>query len=159
MLFGVIMTTLKRHAILIACLAIVVILAASMAWHCTHGAAKSGTSLAPVPANSATPTDTATATTDWTLIGQAVGALIAGAVGVWQLIRKKDIAGAVTAGSQLITDAEKFRETLKAGSPLSTTETVLAAQLSVFMGHSEVSEIHRALAKDLLTKYVITVRP
>ena len=82
---------MKQHTTFLACLAIVVILAASSTWHWSHS--KSGTpSLAPSPSLNAdgTPATAEPASTgvDWVLIGNAIGSLIAAVVGVWELIGK-----------------------------------------------------------------------
>lgn len=81
---------MKANSTFLACLAIVVILAASSTWHWSHS--KRGTLIIPSPSLNAdgTPATAEPASTgiDWVLIGNAIGSLIAAVVGVWELIGK-----------------------------------------------------------------------
>lgn len=153
------MTTLKHYSLPLAILAVALILLASITWHCNHcqpipPANGDGPALSLAPGSE---TPAATTTLDWSLIGQAAGALIAGVVGVWQLIRKRNLAGAFVTSTQLIRDA------IKHGGSMSPSAEKLGDDLCEFTeqtGSGPAYELAMRVAGErLLKRYTITVKP
>lgn len=146
------MSTLKRNILPLLLITIAAILFASLVMH--RGAKQAGQKGS--KADVAYVTDSTPATeVDWSMIGQAIAALISAIAGIVQLVR--DLFGKGTANSHLIQD------TIQHGGTLTPTAETLGDDLVAFTNQTGSGPAYelamRVAGEKLLRKYTITVKP
>lgn len=146
------MSAIKRNFLPLLLLTIAAILVASLA--ARPAAPASATGKAGVAfVTDGTPTATEV---DWSMIGQAIAAIISAIAGVVQLIRDL-FSKPTSASSQLIQD------TIQHGGTLVPAAETLGDDIVAFTGQTGSGPAHelamRVAGEKLLKKYTITVKP
>lgn len=142
---------LKKHWLIIVCGVAVVVCVGMFTYRCTMPAVKNGPSLIvdgqPV------------ASTDWTMIGSAVGAILASLIAGYQAWRNKNTKGLADAIDDIREDVNTIRDAVKGNVAIEPSATRLAQSIAVLQGEALPNESQLKLAKDLLEKFSITLRP